>query len=144
MREKDDLKVIKLYTDGAARGNPGPAGIGVVIMDPDGTILEEWSEPLGTATNNVAEYSALLKGLEIAEKHRPERLLIHSDSELMVKQLAGVYKVKAEHLMEYYQEALTRLSRFPSKQVIHVPRALNSRADHLAASAADGKKPKSR
>ena len=135
------MQVLKLYTDGAARGNPGPAGIGAVLMDAEGNILEEISEPLEPTTNNIAEYTALLRGLEMAAGHSPGRLLIHSDSELMVRQVMGRYKVKAEHLIDYYRRAVSILSKFPSFQLIHVPRSLNSRADHLAASAAQGKKP---
>ena len=137
-------RALKLYTDGAARGNPGPAGIGVVLTDAAGNALEEISEPLGSTTNNVAEYSALLRGLDMAARYKPDFLQIHSDSELMVRQLIGVYGVKADHLREYHRRAIEKLSELPAYRLVHVPRERNARADHLASSAASGKKPKAR
>jgi ribonuclease HI len=132
---------MKLFVDGAARGNPGPAGIGVVLLDTEGALLEELSEPIGEATNNVAEYAALIRGLEKALAYRPDRLIVHSDSELMTRQVQGVYQVKSERLLDSHRRAMELLIRFPSYEMIHVPRSLNSRADHLAASAAKGVKP---
>lgn len=121
-----------LRTDGACRGNPGPAGIGVVLeVEGEGTSLE-FFEYIGETTNNVAEYRALLKGLEEAEKLSPSRLTVYSDSELMVRHLSGAYKVKSEGLRPLYLEAVARLKRFPSAKVLHVMREENRKADLLA------------
>ncbi len=122
--------------DGASRGNPGPAAFGVVIEDDQGQVLEEISRRLGETTNNVAEYHALLAALEYALAHA-QRLRVFSDSELLVRQLQGHYKVKSPDLQPLFaraQEMIRRLERF---QVAHVPREQNRRADALANAALD-------
>jgi ribonuclease HI len=122
--------------DGCSIGNPGDAGIGAVLSAPTGDVLWELGDYIGTATNNVAEYRALLRGLEEALSLGITAISVFSDSELLVKQLGGEYRVKAPHLKPLYFEALKLLARFESRQVRHVPRERNKRADRLAERAA--------
>ena len=121
-----------LYTDGAARGNPGEAGAGAVLIDSDGTELGTRSLYLGQCTNNVAEYYALLAGLELAEKHGCMQLQICLDSALIVRQIQGLYKVKNEHLKPLFEQVTNYLSRLDNWAIKHVPRSENVRADELA------------
>ena len=125
--------------DGASLGNPGAAGIGVVICNERRKTLREISEPIGTATNNVAEYTALIRALEEAAslgKPNLTRLLIHTDSELLQRQCTGQYRVKAPALQPLSQRAMSLLSFFAEARVLHVPREQNRRADELAGAAA--------
>src|SRR4051812_38628727 len=125
--------------DGAARGNPGPAAYAVVIARPGQPPVEE-AETLGTATNNVAEYTALVRGLELAGELGLKKLNVFSDSELLVKQMSGEYRVKNADLQELYREA-TRLRRgFDAVAITHVRREQNKRADALCNEALDGKR----
>ncbi len=128
---------ISIRTDGASRGNPGPAGIGVVIEPEGGGPPLEFGAYIGETTNNVAEYKALLLGLGEAEKLSPDAVTVLSDSELMVRQLNGEYKVKSAHLRPLFLEAVRRLRRFPSVRIRHVGREENGRADLLANRAID-------
>ena len=123
--------------DGGARGNPGPAAVGVVISTPDGEVLGEVSERIGVATNNVAEYRALLRGLELARGLSAREVEIVNDSELVARQLTGVYKVKHPALKPLYAEAMAALRTFDRWQVQSVPRADNARADELVNEALD-------
>lgn len=123
-----------LYCDGASSGNPGASGIGAVLLLEGKTY--EISEHIGTATNNIAEYTALLRGLSRAKALKIERLKIFLDSELIVKQIEGSYKVKSENLKALYQEALSHLKSFKAYSVSHIPREQNKRADSLAKKAA--------
>lgn len=128
-----------LYTDGASRGNPGLAGIGAVLYRQVGQRLEEMdsvSETIGHATNNVAEYKAMLAGLKMAVPRDPELLIVRADSELLIKQLKGVYRVRNEKLQPLYLEAKRLLRVLPSR-LEHVPREMNVRADELANQALD-------
>jgi ribonuclease HI len=127
----------RLFTDGGARGNPGPAAYGFVLESDDGTVLAAEGEAIGIATNNVAEYSGLIAGLQKAlELHVPEVEVV-SDSELMVKQMRGEYRVKNEALRELYDEA-TALARLLGKvEYRHVKRAHNELADKLVNDALD-------
>ena len=125
------------HVDGAARGNPGPAGIGVVIEDADGNVVKEIGEPLGRTTNNVAEYSAMIRALEEARALGCARLRVYTDSELMAHQLNGKYSVKAPHLVPLFQRARTLLAQFDQATVSHVRRELNRRADALSNIGAD-------
>ena len=125
------------YVDGAARGNPGPAGIGIFIADGDGTVLKEIGEPLGRTTNNVAEYTALIRALEEARALGGATIKIFTDSELMAHQLNGRYKVKAAHLLPLHQRACRLLALFDQASVTHVRRELNKRADALSNLGAD-------
>ena len=128
---------VTLRTDGASRGNPGPAGIGVVLEADGGAGRLEFLEYIGETTNNVAEYRALLRGLSEAERIAPASLTVMCDSELLVRQLNGEYKVKAAHLKPLYLDALGRLRRFPAARILHVERAQNAAADRLANRAID-------
>lgn len=130
------MKKLLLSVDGAAKGNPGPAGIGVVICDESGSEILSIGEHIGIATNNTAEYAALLRGLEECIKLSADSISIQTDSELIARQLMGVYKVKSPHLQPLYSEAKRLLGRFKSVDVKHVPRERNKHADKLASSAA--------
>jgi ribonuclease HI len=121
-----------LMVDGASRGNPGEAGCGAVLFNPEGESVRELSRYLGKTTNNVAEYAGLLMGLEEALKLVIKRLRVESDSELLVRQLNGVYKVKEPRLIELNQKARELLRRFESYRIIHVRREQNRIADKLA------------
>lgn len=125
------------HVDGAARGNPGPAGIGVVISDTEGNVLKEVAEPLGIATNNVAEYSALIRALEEARALGCSEISILTDSELMARQLNGEYAVKAPHLIPLFQRACRLLRQFELASVRHTRRANNRHADSLSNIGAD-------
>jgi ribonuclease HI len=129
--------MIVAYIDGGARGNPGPAGFGVRIEQPDGTLVEEFHESIGTATNNVAEYRALIAALEWARSHGHREAHVKSDSLLLVQQMLGNYKVKNAGLQPLY--AMARLLALEIGRVTfeHVGRALNAHADRLANEAMD-------
>ena len=126
-----------LHVDGGARGNPGPAAIGVVISAPDETVLEEIAERIGTTTNNVAEYRALLRGVQRAAEHGASEVEVINDSELVARQLNGVYKVKHPAMRPLFAEALEALRGFERWTVRNVPRAENARADALVNAALD-------
>ena len=126
-----------VHVDGGARGNPGPAAIGVVVSDADGRLLEEIAETIGETTNNVAEYRALLRGLERARALGAEEVELVGDSELVAKQVTGQYKVKHVGLRPLHAEALQALARFPRWSVRTVPRAQNATADALVNAALD-------
>jgi ribonuclease HI len=126
------------YTDGAARGNPGPAGAGVWLLDAQGKCIAEEARYLGEATNNVAEYSALLVALERAIELGATRLEIRSDSELLVRQMTGVYRVKHPGLRELYDRAQALSRKIGDVDFVHVRREANREADRLANLAIDG------
>jgi ribonuclease HI len=130
-------KTLRLFTDGAARGNPGPAGLGLVIEDADGMRLWGGCRYIGTATNNRAEYLALIEGLRKAAEWAPDRLEVYLDSQLVVEQLAGRYRVKNADLRPLHDQALALLSGFRHSAVAHVPREKNRGADALANRAID-------
>lgn len=123
---------MKVYIDGASRGNPGSAGIGVVLCTEEGELLREISEPIGVATNNVAEYHALIRGLEEAQRLGAQEVTVYTDSELLARQMNGEYAVHAVHLLPLYRRATELLRRFKCARVYHVPRAENAQADRLA------------
>ena len=122
---------LTLFIDGASRGNPGHAGIGIRI-EADGEVLKEYCAYIGYATNNVAEYRALIKGLEIAAEFKANRVTVFSDSELVVRQMNRTYKVKSEGLLPLYQTAQTQSRAFDGFQIKHVRREQNREADQLA------------
>lgn len=126
-----------LYADGGARGNPGPAGAGAVIYDQSGAQIAALSRYLGQATNNVAEYQALLMGLEAALELGVGQIEVRLDSELLVKQLGGQYQVKAPHLKPLFQKAKALLQQFADAHIVHVRREQNGVADGLANQAMD-------
>lgn len=122
----------RVHIDGGSRGNPGPAGIGVVFLRPDGGVAERLHRGIGEATNNVAEYSALLAALERAAALGIRDLEVYSDSELLVRQIQGRYQVKHPALRPLYATAKTRIAGFSHFAIHHVPRELNAEADTLA------------
>jgi len=128
---------VVVHVDGGARGNPGPAAIGVVVSSPDGEVLEEVAEPIGIATNNVAEYRALLRGLERARALGAHEIEIVNDSELVARQVSGAYKVRHPAMKPLYAEAMAALSDFDRWRIRSVPRAENARADELVNEALD-------
>jgi ribonuclease HI len=121
-----------VYTDGAARGNPGPAGIGVVVTDGRGRTVAEIAEGIGPATNNVAEYRAVLAGLEAAAELGARTILVRSDSRLLVEQLSGRFRVKNPRLIRLHEEARGLMKGFREVRFEHVPREENKAADRLA------------
>lgn len=133
----DDSLHFIAYTDGAARGNPGPAGAGVYIVDMHDVFVDEAQLYLGEATNNVAEYRALLLALDRLEALSAKEVIIRADSQLMIRQLTGEYRVKNEGLKPLYTEARARLRTFASVTLEHVPRESNKEADRLANRAID-------
>src|SRR6201994_2495249 len=128
---------ITAFCDGGSRGNPGPAGYGVHIQDENGAKVAELSEFLGKKTNNFAEYSGLLAALEYAIANGHDRLKVVADSELMVKQIKGQYRVNSPELRPLYDEAKRRIARLESFQIEHVLRGKNKEADRLANVAMD-------
>ena len=127
-----------LHVDGGARGNPGPAAIGVVIDDPDGHRVADVAERIGEATNNVAEYRALLRGLERAAELGAREVEVINDSELVAKQVNRVYKVKHPAMRPLFEAAVDRLGGFERWSIRSVPRADNAEADALVNAALDG------
>ena len=125
------------YIDGGARGNPGPAGYGVRIEHPDGTLIDEFCDSIGVATNNVAEYRGLIAALEYAAAHGYPVVTVRSDSLLLVKQMLGEYRVKHPGLQPLYRAAKALVPRFRRVAFEHVDRALNAHADRLANDAMD-------
>jgi probable phosphoglycerate mutase len=128
---------INAHCDGGARGNPGPAGFGALIQDDHGTVIAELSEFLGIRTNNYAEYSGLLASLQYALDHHHPRLRVVSDSELMVKQIQGKYKVNSPDLKPLWQEARNRIAKLEAFEISHALRHKNKDADRLANEAMD-------
>jgi ribonuclease HI len=126
-----------VHVDGGSRGNPGPAAIGVVVSAPGGEVLDEIGERIGVATNNVAEYRALLRGLARARELGAREIEIVNDSELVARQLTGAYRVKHAAMKPLYLEAIAALGAFERWQVRTVPRAQNAGADALVNQALD-------
>jgi len=116
------MSSIKIYTDGGARGNPGPAAIAVLIYDEKGSLLKSHSEFIGSATNNVAEYRAVLRALKLAEKFRPKKIVCTLDSELVARQLSGDYKIKKPHLEELFGLVKSEECRFGNVEYRSVTR----------------------
>ena len=129
--------MIVAYIDGGARGNPGPAGYGVRIEDAHGALVEEFSNSIGVATNNVAEYNGLLAALRYALDRGHRVVRVRSDSELLVKQMRGEYRVKNPGLQALHQEAQRLIGEFDKVTFEHVRRELNAHADRLANAAMD-------
>lgn len=127
----------RLFADGAARGNPGPAGAGAVIISPDGHVVAKVGKYLGETTNNVAEYTGLILGLKRAKAMGLRELEVLADSELVVKQLTGEYQVKADHLRPLHDEAKALLAGFDKIDLRHIPREENEAADEMSNRAID-------
>jgi ribonuclease HI len=132
-----------VYTDGAARGNPGPAAIGIVVEDDTGRSVYESSRTIGVRTNNEAEYLAFLAALQYLKESRVTEADFYLDSELVVRQLLGQYRVKEPRLQSLHAQATMLLNAVPHRTIRHIPRARNARADELANEAldAEGKAP---
>ena len=124
-------KKIKIFTDGGARGNPGPAGIGIVIKNEKDKVLKTQAEYIGEATNNQAEYKALIRGLELAMELKPAEVACYLDSELIVKQMKQEYRVKDKDLQPLFIKAWNLAIGLKKVSFHHIPRALNSEADNL-------------
>ncbi len=129
---KKEFDLIVVNVDGASRGNPGESGIGVAIFDKDFNLINEACDYLGVATNNIAEYKALILGIKLSTKYNAKRILFKSDSELMVKQIKGEYRVKNAQLKLLFTEAQSLLKKLPNWKIMHVPREENKEADLLA------------
>ena len=127
-----EIDLIVVNVDGASRGNPGESGIGVVIFDKDSNLINEACDYLGVATNNIAEYKALILGLRLSIKYNAKKILFKSDSELMVKQIKGEYKVKNAQLKLLFAEVKDLFKKLPNWEIMHVPREENKEADLLA------------
>ncbi len=131
------MKKIITYSDGGARGNPGPAAIGAVVYDDNGKELARISQVIGETTNNQAEYRALIAALEQAHGLGGDEIVCHLDSELVVRQLQGKYKVREESLKEPMMQVLRLVHKFKQVQFVHVPREKNKLADQLVNEALD-------
>jgi ribonuclease HI len=131
------MRRLIIYADGAARGNPGPAGIGVVIEDERGRVLKEVSQFVGQKTNNQAEYMALIQGLEAAVEYQADAVQLRLDSELLVRQLRGEYKVKSPLLKPLRNQVQRLLARYKVVGIEHIERQYNRAADRLANQAID-------
>ncbi len=128
---------LTLFCDGASRGNPGPGSYGFVIYE-NGILISKEGRALGSVTNNVAEYAGLIQGLVKCIALEATQLTVKSDSQVLVRQLNGQYKVKAPHLQELVREAKELLKNFNSVQILHIPREENKEADRVANAALDG------
>lgn len=137
--EEMEIKEAVIYTDGGSRGNPGIAGIGILIEDKEGNVIRAISQFIGEQTNNVAEYKALSRALEVALDIGIEKVTCYLDSELVVKQIKGEYKVKNERMIDMYNMIMPLVKRFSSFQIVHIRRELNKKADQLANEAMDKK-----
>ena len=131
------MKRAVLYADGAARGNPGPAGSGAALVDENGRVIAEAMRHLGHATNNVAEYTALIIGLEVARTHEVEDLEIRMDSKLVVEQMNGKWRIRHPNIRPLALRAGELLAQFPKRTIRHIPREQNAIADQLANRAID-------
>jgi ribonuclease HI len=129
--------LLHLFIDGASRGNPGHSAAGIVIRDPGGVLLDEEALYLGTGTNNEAEYEALIRALEKAAAMEAKTLVVHSDSELVVRQMQVLYRVREPRLRTLYFKAVSLLENFRDVTFVHIPREKNRQADGLANRALD-------
>ena len=125
------MKRLEIYIDGAAKGNPGPAGIGVVICQ-DGEVVKNIAEYIGNTTNNVAEYTAFIYGLEESLSLEAKILTVNTDSQLLYRQIRKEYKVKSQNILALYQKASHLISGFKEFSINHIPREKNCGADKLA------------
>lgn len=131
------MKSLVAYVDGGSRGNPGTAGYGAHVLDGEGKVLANLSGCLGVRSNNYAEYAGLIAALDYALANRFEKVTVFADSELMVRQIRGVYKVKSPNLRRSYQQASSLIGRLKAFTIRHIPRSQNLEADRLANLAMD-------
>jgi len=134
---KAALHRVRVYSDGAARGNPGPSGAGAVLVEPSGQVVDRLGKFLGVQTNNYAEYMGLILGLKRARELGATEVEVFADSELMIRQLGGRYQVKSPSLRPLYEEALRLLNDFSRVKLVHVPREMNTAADEMSNRAID-------
>ena len=139
MVAKEGTAQAQAWVDGASRGNPGEAGFGMVFRQ--GDVIEEVCGFLGRTTNNVAEYAGLIAALSLARRHRLKQLTVYSDSQLLVRQLQGAYRVKAPHLVPIFLKVLQLRQEIPGFEIHHVTREENQEADQLANQAVDLRTP---
>ena len=132
------IKKAIIHVDGAARGNPGPAAIGATLKDEQGSLIACISQRIGNTTNNQAEYSAAIAALEKAVNSGIKQVELRSDSELVVKQIKGIYRVKKPHLKPLYQQVKQLVDSLEDFKIVHIPREQNAEADNLANKALDG------
>jgi len=135
----DHKREYTLYIDGSSIGNPGPAGIAAIIEDGNGNIVEKASKHLGITTNNVAEYSALIMGLETVRDMGAKSISVYTDSELLVNQISGDWRIKDEKLKDFAQRARVILKSFDNYEIRHIDREKNREADRLAKRAAENR-----
>ena len=131
MRRIKTAEEVRIFADGGARGNPGPAGIGAVLLDEKGDVIGEVSRYIGVSTNNVAEYLAVIYGLQEAAYLKAKRVVIHVDSQLIARQLRGEYKVKDQNLRRFFDLALNLFRLFDKVEITEIPREENGQADAL-------------
>jgi len=129
--KSENLKHLNVYIDGGSRGNPGPSGIGIVIFDGAGKKVKDFYKPLGIATNNVAEYNAVIYGLQEALFQKADEVSLHMDSQLVAQQLLGEYKVKNANIKPFFEQALHLMKGFKKVNIIQIPREKNKEADKL-------------
>lgn len=134
------IDLVKIYTDGACRGNPGSGAIGILISDGEGNVLDQHKECIGDCTNNIAEYAALSKGLDLAVQHTRKKVEVYSDSKLVVHQMSGVWRIKKPHLKSLFDEVKQKEARFDKVIYTHLPRTSEfiKQADQMANDALDG------
>ncbi|OGW75434.1 MAG: hypothetical protein A2Z72_06460 [Omnitrophica bacterium RBG_13_46_9] len=125
------MKKLSLYVDGGSRGNPGPSGIGVVIFNEKGQKIKEFDKYIGIATNNIAEYTAVIYGLQEALMEKADAIELNIDSDLVVQQLKGGYRVKNPNIRPLFEQALHLISGFKKVDIKHIPREDNHEADRL-------------
>jgi ribonuclease HI len=128
------MKELEIYIDGASKGNPGPSGVGVIICQ-DGQVIKNISNYIGNTTNNVAEYTALIYGLEESLVLNAQKIKINSDSQLLCRQINKVYKIKSPNILGLYNQVKRLMSAFKEVKVNHIPRTINRGADKLATQA---------
>ena len=139
MQKIKEYETLTVFTDGGARGNPGPAGIGVVFYDDNGENVGEISRYIGISTNNVAEYLAVIYALQEAVFMKVKNIILKLDSQLVERQLIGEYRVKDQNILKFYDLAVNLLKRFETIKIEHVPREENTDADALVNTAIDSK-----
>lgn len=128
---------VRIYSDGASRGNPGPSGAGAVIARTDGSILERLGKYLGKQTNNHAEYMGVIIGLRRAKELGAREVEVYADSQLMIRQLGGQYRLKSPTLKPLFDEAMAMLKGFARVRLVHIPREMNGDADEMSNRAID-------
>jgi len=131
---------VNVYTDGCCRGNPGMGAIGILVMDSEGNILEQHKEPIGHCTNNISEYHAVEKGLDLAVKHTRKMVILFSDSKLVTHQMSGAWRIKKPHLRPLFDKVKQKEARFEKVVYNHVPRTNQhiQEVDRMANEAIDG------